>query len=212
MTLLQLQKHYLFHNFRNVDNSSQLPQPPPQSAHDSPPLSPSHTSETESSLVGKRKGKSRTPKEKKNVITHTCWKQPEERLLSETYVQISKNEKTWRGSKFKTIWTKVHSGYNRHALFPRPNDMITGKWTSLTHDCNKFVGIFTQIEQISGENDSTWLTRCFKRIQETVGEGGVHYEAWDVLKDHYKWCGAKVVVLERRDHTDDDVEEPNELF
>ncbi|GJT95973.1 hypothetical protein Tco_1091491 [Tanacetum coccineum] len=120
--------------------------------------------------------------------------------------------KTWRGSKFKTIWTKVHSGYNGHALFPRPNDMITGKWTSLTRDCNKFAGIFAQLEQLSGENDSTWLTRCYKRIRETRGGACAHYETWDVLKDHHKWGGAKVVVLGRRVHTDDDVEEPNKLF
>ncbi|GJT79245.1 hypothetical protein Tco_1376257 [Tanacetum coccineum] len=36
--------------------------------------------------------------------------------------------------------------------------------------------------------------------------------AWDVLKDHHKWRGAKVVVPGRRIRTDDDIEESNELF
>ncbi|GKG07480.1 hypothetical protein Tco_0330449, partial [Tanacetum coccineum] len=40
----------------------------------------------------------------------------------------------------------------------------------------------------------------------------IHYEAWDVLKNHHKWRGVKAVVLERRVRTIKDNEEPNELF
>ncbi|GKD53217.1 hypothetical protein Tco_1286604 [Tanacetum coccineum] len=72
--------------------------------------------------------------------------------------------------------------YNRHASYKRTKDMITGKWTTLTRDCNKFVGV---VENIN---------------------------AWDVLKDHHKWRGVKVVVPGRRVRTAEDIEDPNELF
>ncbi|GKB59837.1 hypothetical protein Tco_0916023 [Tanacetum coccineum] len=36
--------------------------------------------------------------------------------------------------------------------------------------------------------------------------------AQDVLKDHHKWCGVKVVKPGRRVRTTKDLEEPNELF
>ncbi|GJS44208.1 RNA-directed DNA polymerase, eukaryota, reverse transcriptase zinc-binding domain protein [Tanacetum coccineum] len=40
----------------------------------------------------------------------------------------------------------------------------------------------------------------------------IHYEVWDVLKNHRKWRGVKVVVLGRRIRTAEDIEEPNEQF
>ncbi|GJZ68128.1 hypothetical protein Tco_0631368 [Tanacetum coccineum] len=72
--------------------------------------------------------------------------------------------------------------YNRLASYKRTKDMITGKWTTLTRDCNKFVEV---VENIN---------------------------AWDVLKDHHKWRGVKAVVPGRRVCTNEDIEDPNELF
>ncbi|GJY11502.1 probable phospholipase A2 homolog 1 [Tanacetum coccineum] len=40
--------------------------------------------------------------------------------------------------------------------------MVTEKWTTLTRDCNKFARIVEENVRLSGENDSTWLARCYK--------------------------------------------------
>ncbi|GJY16300.1 hypothetical protein Tco_0386722 [Tanacetum coccineum] len=77
------------------------------------------------------------------------------------------------------------SEYNRQATVQRTKDMITGKWTTLTRDCNKFAGIVEEHARLS---------------------------AWDVLKNHHKWRGVKAVVPGRRVRTAEDIEEPNELF
>ncbi|GJZ65189.1 hypothetical protein Tco_0621885, partial [Tanacetum coccineum] len=90
--------------------------------------------------------------------------------------------------------------------------MITKKWTTLTRDCNKFARIVEENARLSGENDSTWLARCYKTFSNNWGFAFVHYEAWDVLKKHHKWCGVKFVVPERRVGTAEDIEESNELF
>ncbi|GKC54405.1 hypothetical protein Tco_1077150 [Tanacetum coccineum] len=49
-------------------------------------------------------------------------------------------------------------------------------------------------------------------VSENYGFAFVHYEAWDVLKNHHKWRGVKSVVPGRRVCTAKDIEEPNELF
>ncbi|GJU74463.1 hypothetical protein Tco_1265868 [Tanacetum coccineum] len=90
--------------------------------------------------------------------------------------------------------------------------MITGKWSTLTRDCNKFVGIVDEHQWLSGENDSTWLSSCYKVFTETWGYAFVHYQACDVLKDHHKWRCVKVVVPGRRVRKAEDIEDPNELF
>nr|GEV23896.1 glutathione S-transferase T3-like [Tanacetum cinerariifolium] len=90
--------------------------------------------------------------------------------------------------------------------------MITGKWTTLTCDCNKFAEIVDEHARLSGENDSTWLARCYKTFFETSRFAFIHYEAWDMLKNHLKWCGVQVIVPERRVRTVEDIEDPNKLF
>nr|GEW38202.1 hypothetical protein [Tanacetum cinerariifolium] len=107
---------------------------------------------------------------------------------------------------------KVTSEYNHHETVHRTKDMIMRKWTTLTCDCNKFVAIVDENAWLSGEHDSTWQARCYKTFVQLCGSQFVHYDAWNVLKDHYKWRGVKPVRPRRRVHTTEDLEEPNELF
>ncbi|GJR34653.1 hypothetical protein Tco_1210337 [Tanacetum coccineum] len=89
--------------------------------------------------------------------------------------------------------------------------MITVKWTTLTHDCNKFAGIVEEHARLNGENDLTWLARCYKSF-ENYFYAFTHYEALEVLKNHHKWRGVKAFAPGRRVRTAEDIEEPNELF
>nr|GEW35014.1 hypothetical protein [Tanacetum cinerariifolium] len=70
----------------------------------------------------------------------------------------------------------------------------------------------TEYAWLSGENDSTWLARCYKTFSEKYLYAFTHYEAWDVLKNHEKWHGIKAVVPKIHVRTAEDIEEPNELF
>ncbi|GJY90380.1 hypothetical protein Tco_0505576 [Tanacetum coccineum] len=148
----------------NLDTSSQ---PPQQRLRETPPNSPQHSptqaSQSESSPVGKVKatrGKGRKPRPKKTDVTHTRWTHEEEKLLAETYVQISEDPRTGIDQTNKKFQGKVVSEYNDQATIQRTKDMITGKWTTLSRDCNKFVAIVDGHAQLSGENDSPWLVRC----------------------------------------------------
>lgn len=199
MALYQLQQ-YPFNNFGAFGNTSQKTQTPQTSETDSP------------AVKGNGKARVRKPKPKKTTIIRTRWSQEEEKLLAETWIQVSEDTRLGVKQERKTFWQKVVSEYNRHASFKRTKDMITGKWTTLTRDCNKFTGIVAQYERLSGEKDSTWVTHCYKKFQEIWGFAFVHYEAWDVLKGHSKWRDTKAVVTGRRVRTVDDAKDPNELF
>ncbi|GJY83191.1 hypothetical protein Tco_0496567 [Tanacetum coccineum] len=143
------------------------------------------------------------------------------RLLSEKPIRKPKEENPSKEDQYprlgidqshKTLWGKVTSEYNHHATVQRTKDMITGKWTTLTRVCNKFAVIVDKNARLSGENDSTWQARCYKTFFQLWGSPFVHYDTWDVLKDHHKWRGVKVVKPGRRVRTTEDLEEPNELF
>nr|GEU44077.1 HAD-like domain-containing protein [Tanacetum cinerariifolium] len=218
MALFQLQQQYPF-NLGALANTSQHPQTtqpsqPPQTTQPPNSNSSSQTSQTKSSPARKGNGKARVskPRPKKTDIIRTPWSQKEEKLLAETWIQVSEDPRLGVDQEKKTCWQKVVSEYNRHASFKRKKDMITGKWTTLTRDCNKFAAIVAQYERLSGENESTWVTRCYKHFQEIWGFAFVHHEAWEVLKGHSKWRDTKAFVPERRVRADDDVEDPNELF
>nr|GEV26737.1 early light-induced protein 2, chloroplastic-like [Tanacetum cinerariifolium] len=70
----------------------------------------------------------------------------------------------------------------------------------------------TEHAWLSGENDSTWLARCYKTFSENYLYVFTHYEAWDVLKNHDKWHGVKAIVPKIHVRTTEDIEELNELF
>ncbi|GJR21345.1 hypothetical protein Tco_0969872 [Tanacetum coccineum] len=163
----------------NLGTSSQ---PRQQRLLDTPPYSPTQASQSVSSLArkAKSKAKGRKPRPKKIDVTHTRWTQEEEKLLAETFLQISEDLQLGIDQSHKTFWGKVTSEYNHHATVQRTKDMITGKWTTLTRDCNKFVAIVDENARLSGENDSTWQARCYKTFVQLWGSPFVHYDAWDV--------------------------------
>nr|GEZ93409.1 hypothetical protein [Tanacetum cinerariifolium] len=90
--------------------------------------------------------------------------------------------------------------------------MIARKWSILTRACNKFVAIVDENNRLSGENDSSWQSLCYKMFVQLCGTPFVHFHAWDVLKDHHKSRGVKSVKPKRRVRMAEDLEEPNEQF
>ncbi|GKB10560.1 hypothetical protein Tco_0844483 [Tanacetum coccineum] len=118
-------------------------------------------------------------------VTHARWRQSEEKLLAETYIQILEDPRLGIDQTSKSFWCKVTSEYNWHASYKRTKDMITRKSTALTRDCNKFVRILEEHARLS---------------------------TWEVLKDYNKWRRIKVIVPRRRVRTTEDIVEPNELF
>ncbi|GJU59292.1 hypothetical protein Tco_1237058 [Tanacetum coccineum] len=165
--------------------------PPQQRLRDTPPNSPPH-SPTHSLLQASQYESSRRKRQseiqrkktrpKKTDVTRTRWQQSEEKLLAETYIQISEDPRVGINQTNKSFLGLVTSEYSRHASLKRTKDMITGKGTTLTRDCNKFVGVVEEHARV------------------------------DVLKEHHKWRDVKAVVPGIHVRTAEDIEELNELF
>nr|GEU90468.1 putative reverse transcriptase domain-containing protein [Tanacetum cinerariifolium] len=65
--------------------------------------------------------------------------------------------------------------------------MLTGKWTPMNHDVQKFNAIYNQTELLSGENEENLYTRVLTLFRDQHGVEFRHRDAWIFLKDKYKW-------------------------
>ncbi|GKC35730.1 hypothetical protein Tco_1048114 [Tanacetum coccineum] len=94
----------------------------------------------------------------------SLWTGGEELLLAETYIQVSEDPKEGADQQRDTFWYKVMDVYNKEAKrlkYPnRSKNMITGKWTPMNRDVEKFNTIVCETALMSGENDKDFMERC----------------------------------------------------
>ncbi|GJV08605.1 hypothetical protein Tco_1346261 [Tanacetum coccineum] len=60
--------------------------------------------------------------------------------------------------------------------------------------------------------NSSTVCEVKRTFAKTWGFAFIHYEAWDVLKNHHKWSGVKADVPKKHVRIAEDIEESNELF
>ncbi|GJY37528.1 hypothetical protein Tco_0422906 [Tanacetum coccineum] len=65
--------------------------------------------------------------------------------------------------------------------------MLTGKWTPMNHDVNKFNSIYNQTNLLSGENEENLYTRVLTLFHDQTKFEFRHRSSWLFLKDKYKW-------------------------
>ncbi|GKA38787.1 hypothetical protein Tco_0731338 [Tanacetum coccineum] len=84
----------------------------------------------------------------------------------------------------------------------RTRNMITGKWTRINGDCQKFNAIYKHLERKSGENevDHIEAAKVTFVAQQPKGRKFMLEHAWRILKGHSKWDASK--PLETKDHTE----------
>ncbi|GJT83071.1 hypothetical protein Tco_1057413 [Tanacetum coccineum] len=76
--------------------------------------------------------------------------------------------------------------------------MLTSKWHTLNHNCQKFNAFFKQSVCLgkSGENDSDVIKRARATYQdENKGTLFVKEDAWEILRSHAKWDAPDLVDL-----------------
>ena len=97
--------------------------------------------------------------------TTVRWQGIEEKLLAECYVAITKDPKVGRAQPGDTFWKRVKDESNKTNFQKRNKDMLTRKWKTLNHDCQKFNAIFNREQRLekSGENELDNM----KRLRET---------------------------------------------
>ncbi|GKC61082.1 hypothetical protein Tco_1088680 [Tanacetum coccineum] len=82
----------------------------------------------------------------------------------------------------------------------RTKNMLTGKWTRINGDCQKFNAIYKHLERKSGENEADHIeTAKTNFMAQSKGRKFLLDYAWRILKNHSKWDALK--PLDTNDHT-----------
>nr|GEX36369.1 hypothetical protein [Tanacetum cinerariifolium] len=86
----------------------------------------------------------------------------------------------------------------------RTRHMLTGKWTRINADCQKFNAIYKHLQRKSGENEANHIeaAKVTFAAQQAKGRKFQLEHAWRILKGHSKWDAPKPL----------DTEDHNEIF
>ncbi|GJV04836.1 hypothetical protein Tco_1338405 [Tanacetum coccineum] len=115
-------------------------------------------------------------------------------LLAETWIEHSQDANIEKDQQDDVYWNLIMHDFNsRTKAPPRTKNMMTGKWTRMHDDCQRFNAIYKYLTRKSGENDAdlvenaktSYLKRCGKKIQ--------YPHVWNILKIYPKWNAAEPI-------------------
>nr|GEV52544.1 hypothetical protein [Tanacetum cinerariifolium] len=137
-------------NFQNIQ--ANLPQQQSQSSNSFPQQTDSQPKISRIKHVAK-KSKGKEAKQTGDVTLR--WSSDEEALLTDCYVAVSEDHNVRRSQAKDTFWVRVMHEFNRKNFQKRTKDMLTSKWTTLNHHCQKFNAIYKRCHRLkkSGENE-----------------------------------------------------------
>ncbi|GJV35887.1 methylesterase 10-like protein [Tanacetum coccineum] len=89
--------------------------------------------------------------------------------------------------------------------------MLTGKWTPMNRDVQKFNSIYDQTKLLSGENEDDMFARVLIFFKDQTGREFTHRSAWLFLKNKFKWKNPESTQARRSRGRVTEEEEP-EMF
>nr|GEU92516.1 reverse transcriptase domain-containing protein [Tanacetum cinerariifolium] len=114
----------------------------------------------------------------------------EETLLASCYVAVSEDPNIRNSQKGETFWYRILSKFNRQNYQKCNKDMLTSKWYTLNHNCQKLNAIFKRSILLgkSWENDLNVMKRARTTYRdENKGTLFVKENARKILRSHAKW-------------------------
>ena len=104
---------------------------------------------------------------------NTRWSKEEENLLAKVWVEVSQD--IVNGNEY-SFWNQVVDMYNNQSNGDNSNtNIVTGKWTRLNGDCQKFNAIYKHLQRRSGENDSDYLENSKTIFEQRFGGRSFQY-------------------------------------
>ncbi|GKF00895.1 hypothetical protein Tco_0027818 [Tanacetum coccineum] len=74
---------------------------------------------------------------------------------------------------------------------PRTKNMMTGKWTRMHGDCQRFNSIYKHLTRRSGESDAYLVENAKLSYLQRYGNKKFQYvHVWNILKNYPKWNAA----------------------
>ncbi|GJV15019.1 transposase, MuDR [Tanacetum coccineum] len=137
--------------------------------------------------------------------TRQCarWTCDEEVLLTQCWIKISENGQIGADRTKDSFWRQIMDDFNSGTTQGyRTRNMLTGKWTRINGDCQKFNAIYKHHESKSGENEADHIedAKVTFAAQYPKGIKFMLEHVWRILKGHSKWDASK--PLDTKHHTE----------
>nr|GEW20234.1 hypothetical protein [Tanacetum cinerariifolium] len=145
------------------------------------------------------------------------WSSDEEALLAECYVAVSEDRNVRRSQANDTFWVRVMHEFNRKNFQKRTKDMLTSKWSTLNHHCQKFNAIYKRCHRLkkSGENEAAEKAfEASKDKDETIKSleelRFLALSTKDLSEDDSFWIDRKKAQIKAKLHAEMPMEPNNE--
>nr|GEX70883.1 hypothetical protein [Tanacetum cinerariifolium] len=99
-------------------------------------------------------------------------------------------ENVGRSQPKDTFWHRVLNEFNRLNFQKRTKDMLSSKWNTLNHNCQKFNAIYKRCSRFtkSGESELDVMKQAWAAYRdENKNFPFPQEDAWEVLRKHAKW-------------------------
>nr|GEX59248.1 hypothetical protein [Tanacetum cinerariifolium] len=94
------------------------------------------------------------------------WSSNEEALLAKCYVAVSEDRNAGRSQAKDTFWVRVMHEFNRKNFQKRTKDMLTRKWTTLNHHCQKFNAIYKRCHHLKKSDENEAAEKAFEASKD----------------------------------------------
>ncbi|GJV25255.1 hypothetical protein Tco_1377950 [Tanacetum coccineum] len=107
---------------------------------------------------------------------NTSWTRDEKILLTESWVESSQNANIGNNQTEDVFWNQIMQDFNtrtKSALCTK--NMMTGKWSRINGDCQKFNAIYKHLTRKSGENEAAHIENANDTYMERYGNKKFQY-------------------------------------
>ncbi|GJY13596.1 hypothetical protein Tco_0382905 [Tanacetum coccineum] len=125
---------------------------------------------------------------------NTRWNRDEEILLAETWIKHSQDANIEKDQEDDVYWNLIMQDFNsRTTSPPRTKNMLTGKWSRMHGDCQRFNTIHKHLTRKSGESDADLVENAKTSYIERCGRKFQYDHVWIILKNYPKWNAAEPI-------------------
>ncbi|GKC16047.1 hypothetical protein Tco_1012829 [Tanacetum coccineum] len=122
------------------------------------------------------------------------WNDKEEILLAEAWIEHSQDNNIGKDQRDEIYWNKIIEDFHDRTTGPvRTKNMLTGKWTRMHGDCQRFNAYYKQANRKSGENEADLIETVKTVYLERVGKKFQYPHVWKILKEYPKWDAAEPI-------------------
>ncbi|GJS16419.1 hypothetical protein Tco_0410891 [Tanacetum coccineum] len=122
------------------------------------------------------------------------WNDKEEILLAEAWIEHSQDNNIGKDQRDEIYWNKIIEDFHDRTTGPvHTKHMLTGKWTRMHGDCQRFNAYYKQANRKSGENEADLIETVKTVYLERVGKKFQYPHVWKILKEYPKWDAAEPI-------------------